>query len=61
MEIQFSNAMELFRNKVTKNLNLLSAALIFENSAFLKFIVIGRDLLECRINILLEDDMVFVD
>ena len=61
MEIQFSNAMELFRNKVTKNLNLLSAALIFENSAFLKFIVIGRDLLEYRINVLLKDDMVFVD
>ena len=61
MEIQFSNAMELFRNKVTKNLNLLSAALIFENSAFLKFIVIGHDLLEYRINILLKDDMVFVD
>ena len=61
MEIQFSNAMELFRNKVTKNLNLLSAALIFENSAFLKFLVICRDLLEYRINILLKDDMVFVD
>jgi hypothetical protein len=61
MEIQFGNAMELLRNKVAENLNLLTAVFVLENGAILQLLIVVSNLLEYRVDILLEDYMVFVD